>query len=93
MKVVEQFSPFKDKSDRDPEFVKDMWAYYTYKSQVEAQTTKEKMEKYPERALSILKTAELGEMDKDAQNFAEIASGSGDKEMMKKYLIKKIQGR
>ncbi len=42
-----EFSPFIDDESRDPEFVRDMWQYYTQRSSLENVFTDENFKKEP----------------------------------------------
>ena len=92
-RLNQEFSPFKDDDSRDPAFVRDMWNYYTQKTNLENVFTKKNMDKNPEKVHAVLKRMQLGEEHPDAQTLIDLAEGEGDDQKVKDYFIKTLHKR
>jgi len=86
-RVANEFSPFKDDTTRDGQFVRDMWKYYSMKQSVDAATTAKQQKKEHERVHRILK-----EMDVSAESKLEEGMQQ-DEAKMKEFMVKRLQSR
>ena len=87
-RMANDVSPFKDPDTVDPKVVRELYSFYSHKAQVDLETREQRIRKDPDDVHAYLTQVVRGKDDAEARNLVDLTQGQGDREQMKKYMLK-----